>query len=70
MIYMRGNEKDYNNWAANGNQGWSFRDCLPYFKKLEDMRSPDLGKGKIYAIQKFSHYYFEYNTNNKRRTRD
>ena len=43
---MRGNAKDYDNWAAMGNSGWSFKDVLPYFKKLEDMTHEKLINGK------------------------
>ena len=50
MIYMRGNTKDYDNWAAIGNSGWSFKDCLPYFKKLEDMTQHNIFNGKIYLL--------------------
>jgi choline dehydrogenase-like flavoprotein len=35
MIYVRGNPLDFDHWANLGNQGWSFRDVLPYFKKSE-----------------------------------
>ncbi|MEP1552947.1 GMC family oxidoreductase N-terminal domain-containing protein [Paraglaciecola sp.] len=35
MIYVRGQASDFNAWAAAGNQGWSYNDVLPYFKKLE-----------------------------------
>ena len=35
MIYMRGQPEDYDEWAAQGNAGWSWRDVLPYFKRSE-----------------------------------
>lgn len=35
MIYVRGQESDFDDWAANGNDGWSYREVLPYFKKIE-----------------------------------
>ncbi|WP_324730614.1 GMC family oxidoreductase [Pseudomonas paeninsulae] len=35
MIYVRGQAHDFDDWAAGGNDGWSFKDVLPYFKKLE-----------------------------------
>ncbi len=36
MIYMRGQARDYDHWAQMGNQGWSWDEVLPYFKKSED----------------------------------
>lgn len=33
MLYARGNDRDYNEWARLGNEGWSFEEVLPYFKK-------------------------------------
>lgn len=35
MAYVRGNKEDYNDWANLGNEGWSYEEILPYFKKSE-----------------------------------
>lgn len=35
MVWVRGNAKDYDDWAAAGNSGWSYADVLPYFKRCE-----------------------------------
>lgn len=36
MCYIRGNALDYDGWASRpGLQDWSYRDCLPYFRKAE-----------------------------------
>ncbi len=36
MVYVRGQPADFDDWAAAGNPGWSYREVLPYFRKLED----------------------------------
>ncbi|KAF6037707.1 CHDH [Bugula neritina] len=35
MIYIRGNAEDFNRWEAEGAEGWSYADCLPYFQKAQ-----------------------------------
>jgi len=48
MLYVRGNEWDYDHWASLGNKGWSFKEVLPYFKKLQNQErgaSPYHGVG-------------------------
>nr|XP_042897443.1 glucose dehydrogenase [FAD, quinone]-like [Parasteatoda tepidariorum] len=39
-LYVRGSHKNYDDWAEQGATGWSYKDVLPYFIKLEDNRSP------------------------------
>ena len=36
MIYIRGHAYDYDLWRQQGNEGWSYEDVLPYFKKAEN----------------------------------
>jgi choline dehydrogenase len=48
MMHIRGHTSDYDGWAAGGATGWSYRDVLPYFQKLEDQEddtSPWAGHG-------------------------
>ncbi|XP_021926472.1 glucose dehydrogenase [FAD, quinone]-like [Zootermopsis nevadensis] len=42
MIYVRGMKGDYDAWSKAGNNGWSYEDVLPYFKKSQDMTSETL----------------------------
>ncbi|MBN9552788.1 MAG: GMC family oxidoreductase N-terminal domain-containing protein [Alphaproteobacteria bacterium] len=34
--YVRGHRSDFDHWRQLGNEGWSFADVLPYFKRSED----------------------------------
>ena len=36
MVYFRGHPTDFDDWAAAGNPGWSYRDVLPYFLRSEN----------------------------------
>jgi len=36
MLYVRGHKGDYDEWAENGCEGWSWDEVLPYFKKSEN----------------------------------
>lgn len=35
MIYMRGHQRDYDDWRQMGLTGWGWDDVLPYFRRLE-----------------------------------
>ena len=35
QVYIRGNAEDFNRWESEGAEGWSYADCLPYFKKAQ-----------------------------------
>lgn len=35
MVYIRGHRADYDHWAAEGNDGWSYDEVLPYFRRAE-----------------------------------
>ncbi|KAK3103743.1 hypothetical protein FSP39_021537 [Pinctada imbricata] len=56
LAYVRGSRHDYDQWAAEGCDGWAYRDVLPYFIKSEDVRaewlknSPYHGKGGPLAV--------------------
>ena len=35
LVYLRGQPRDYDEWAAKGLNDWSYAHCLPYFRKSE-----------------------------------
>lgn len=35
MLFVRGNPADYDNWAQIGCRGWSYEECLPFFRSIE-----------------------------------
>jgi choline dehydrogenase-like flavoprotein len=36
MVYIRGQREDFDGWAADGCEGWSYEDVLPFFKRAEN----------------------------------
>ncbi|XP_015925949.1 L-sorbose 1-dehydrogenase [Parasteatoda tepidariorum] len=36
FMYVRGNKRDYDQWAEDGADGWSWKDVKPYFIKSEN----------------------------------
>ena len=36
MVYIRGHNTDYDDWAALGNTGWGWSDVLPAYRAMED----------------------------------
>ena len=35
MVYVRGHARDFDHWAEQGANGWSYADVLPYFQRME-----------------------------------
>jgi choline dehydrogenase len=64
MVWVRGNPMDYDGWKDFGLKGWSFADCLPYFKKLETFHgaaSPERGHDGPMSIveSKGDHVFYD-----------
>lgn len=57
MVYLRGNDRDFDEWEEMGNKDWGWKKVLPYFKKSEGNQNKELlridkgryhsGKGKM-----------------------
>jgi len=43
MVYVRGHARDFDAWEALGAKGWAYRDCLPYYKRLENSHGGEAG---------------------------
>ncbi|MFF7381578.1 GMC family oxidoreductase N-terminal domain-containing protein [Streptomyces griseoluteus] len=35
QVYTRGHQADFDSWAASGNDGWSYKEVEPYFRRAE-----------------------------------
>ena len=58
MLYVRGHRWDYDHWAELGNDGWSYDEVLPYFKKAEHNEEHDdeyHGQGGPLNVSKIRH---------------
>ncbi|XP_046753200.1 glucose dehydrogenase [FAD, quinone]-like [Diprion similis] len=42
LIYLRGSPMIFDQWAAMGNEGWSWEEVLPFFKKCENNGNIDI----------------------------
>jgi choline dehydrogenase len=56
MAYHRGHPKDYDDWAAAGNTGWSWQEVLPYFRLSED--NVDRREPRVHGIEGPIHVTF------------
>ncbi len=41
LAFVRGQAQDFDTWAQMGNQGWSYADVLPLFKRMESYAGGD-----------------------------
>jgi choline dehydrogenase len=42
LVYIRGLQRDYDEWAKAGCSGWSWSDVVPYFRRAEHFEDGDL----------------------------
>jgi choline dehydrogenase len=47
MLYIRGHGSDYDHWRQLGNEGWSFREVLPYFKRAQNQ---ERGPSELHGV--------------------
>lgn len=55
QVALRGIASDYDRWEERGATGWSFQDCLPYFRRLErdmDFDGPRHGRDGPIPLQR------------------
>ena len=43
MVYVRGHARDFDHWAAQGAEGWSYADVLPYYQRMENSHGGQSG---------------------------
>src|ERR1700738_2335903 len=52
LIYIRGQPEDYDHWAQLGNRGWTWDDCLPFFKEAERWGE---GASEVHGTEGYPH---------------
>jgi len=51
MLYVRGNKRDYDEWADLGLEGWDWKSVLPYFKKSENFLGKYEGSEEYHGFE-------------------
>ena len=51
VMHTRGFPVEYDEWAALGNPGWSYRDVLPYFLKSENITIKRLADSEFHSTE-------------------
>ena len=41
MVWVRGSARDFDDWAAQGCDGWSYEDVAPLYRRIEDYEDPN-----------------------------
>lgn len=41
MVYLRGHQSDFDEWAESGCTGWDYQSVLPYFRRMETAHGGD-----------------------------
>ena len=54
MVYIRGHAYDYDRWEKEGAEGWSYADCLPYFRKSQ---THELGRCSLHFSTSTVYFY-------------
>nr|XP_024215142.1 glucose dehydrogenase [FAD, quinone] isoform X2 [Halyomorpha halys] len=67
MLYTRGHPSDYDEWAYEGNPGWSYQDVLPYFLKAENMSIPGLAESQYHSTTGPVHLQYSFQSEIGRR---
>ena len=47
MVFQRGHPADFDAWAALGNEGWSYAEVLPYFRRMQHQ---ERGKSEHHGV--------------------